>query len=90
MRSNGGIIGAKKTVSPSARKAIIINSTAERQSMKAANPFLDAIITGGGFEIASETIMFEALEQMVQDASFNISESVKLPSCHGPLTFGAG
>ena len=43
--------------------------------MKAANPFLDAIITGGGFEIASETIMFEALEQMVQDTSFNIPEA---------------
>jgi len=65
----------EKTVSPSARKAIIVNSTAERQSMKAANPFLDAIITGGGFEIASETIMFEALEQMVQDTSFNIPEA---------------
>jgi len=55
------------TGSPTARRAIIAEATMKRQSMKAANPFLDAIITGGGFEIASETVMFENLEQMVQD-----------------------
>jgi hypothetical protein len=65
----------EKTVSPSARRAIITNATFERQSMKASNPFLDAVITGGGFEIASEIIMFEALEQMVQDIAFNIPEA---------------
>lgn len=67
----------EKTVSPSARKSIIANATFERQSMKASNPFLDAVITGGGFEIASETIMFEALEQMVQDTAFDIPEATR-------------
>ena len=65
----------EKTVSPTARAAIINSATAKRQAMKAANPFLDAIITGGGFEIASETVMFEALEQMVQDPTFKIPEA---------------
>jgi len=65
----------EKTVSPTARAAIINSATAKRQAMKAANPFLDAIITGGGFEIASETVMFEALEQMVQDPAFKIPEA---------------
>jgi len=65
------------TGSPTARRAIINNATIERQSMKAANPFLDAIITGGGFEIASETVMFENLEQMVQDPAFKIPEATR-------------
>ena len=65
------------TGSPTARRAIINNSTIERQAMKAANPFLDAIITGGGFEIASETVMFENLEQMVQDPAFKIPEATR-------------
>jgi len=65
------------TGSPTARRAIIAEATMKRQSMKAANPFLDAIITGGGFEIASETVMFENLEQMVQDTSFNIPEATR-------------
>ena len=65
------------TTSISQRRVIIDRATAKRQSMKAANPFLDAIITGGGFEIASETVMFEALEQMVQDPAFKIPDATR-------------
>jgi hypothetical protein len=65
------------TTSISQRRVIIDSATAKRQSMKAANPFLDAIITGGGFEIASETVMFEALEQMVQDPAFKIPDATR-------------
>jgi len=65
------------TTSISQRRVIIAEATATRQRMKAANPFLDAIITGGGFEIASETIMFEALEQMVQDPEFKIPDATR-------------
>ena len=65
------------TGSPTARRAIIARATVQRQAMKASNPFLDAIITGGGFEIASETIMFENLEQMVQDPAFKIPEATR-------------
>ena len=65
------------TGSPTARRAIIAEATYKRQAMKAANPFLDAIITGGGFEIASETVMFENLEQMVQDPAFKIPDATR-------------
>lgn len=66
-----------QTVSPSARRAIIDNATAQRQSMKAANPFLESAITGGGNEIASETIMFQGIEQMLSDSTVNIQPATR-------------
>jgi hypothetical protein len=61
-----------QTVSVSARRAIIEKATAQRQAMKAANPFLESAITGGGNEIASETIMFQSIEQMLTDENVSI------------------
>lgn len=66
-----------QTVSPSARRAIIDNATAQRQAMKAANPFLESAITGGGNEIASETIMFQSIEQMLSDSTVNIQPATR-------------
>jgi len=66
-----------QTVSPSARRAIIDNATAQRQAMKAANPFLESAITGGGNEIASETIMFQSIEQMLSDSTVSIQPATR-------------
>lgn len=65
------------TVSPSARRAIIEASTAQRQAMKAANPLLEAAITGGGNEIASETIMFQNIEEMLKDNTIDIPPATR-------------
>ncbi len=59
------------TTSITARKAIIKNATAQRASMKLANPFLEAAITGGGNEIATEQNMFVNIESIL--ANTNIS-----------------
>ena len=66
-----------QTVSPSARRAIIDIATAQRQAMKAANPFLESAITGGGNEIASETIMFQSIEQMLSDSTVSIQPATR-------------
>lgn len=65
------------TADPFLRKAIITRSTVQRQAMKAANPLLDAVITGGGFEIATETLMFQNIEQIVTDTSFKMPEATR-------------
>jgi hypothetical protein len=66
-----------QTVSASARRAIIEKATAQRQAMKAANPFLESAITGGGNEIASETIMFQSIEQILTDGTMNIQPATR-------------
>lgn len=66
-----------QTVSPSARRAIIENATRQRQAMKAANPLLEAAITGGGNEIASETIMFQSIEQILRDTTVDIMPATR-------------
>jgi hypothetical protein len=66
-----------QTVSVSARRAIIETATAQRQAMKAANPFLESAITGGGNEIASETIMFQSMEQILTDQKVNIPPATR-------------
>jgi len=66
-----------QTVSASARRAIIESSTDKRQAMKAANPFLESAITGGGNEIASETIMFQSMEQILIDGTVKIPPATR-------------
>ena len=55
------------TVSTTARKAIITSSTNQRNAMKLANPFLEAAITGGGNEIATEQNMFVNIEAILKN-----------------------
>jgi hypothetical protein len=45
--------------------------------MKAANPFLESAITGGGNEIASETIMFQSIEQILTDNTVSIPPATR-------------
>jgi hypothetical protein len=66
-----------QTASPSARRAIIETATAQRQAMKVANPLLDSAITGGGNEIASETIMFQNMEEILRDTNFKIAPATR-------------
>ena len=66
-----------QTISPSARRAIIDNATAQRQAMKAANPFLESAITGGGNEIASETVMFQSIEQILTDTTVEMPAATR-------------
>jgi hypothetical protein len=60
------------TASITARKAIITQSTALRASMKLANPFLEASITGGGNEIATEQNMFVNIESILKNMDIPI------------------
>lgn len=55
------------TASITARKAIIANATYQRANMKLANPFLEAAITGGGNEIATEQNMFTNIEAILNN-----------------------
>ena len=66
-----------QTVSPSARRAIIANATAQRQAMKFANPLLESSITGGGNEIASETLMFQNVEEILRDTNVEIPAATR-------------
>jgi len=66
-----------QTVSPSARRSIIAQATAQRQAMKFANPLLESSITGGGNEIASETIMFQNVEEMLRNTNISIPPATR-------------
>jgi hypothetical protein len=57
------------TVSTTGRKAIITAATNQRNAMKLANPFLEAAITGGGNEIATEQNMFINIEAILKDVN---------------------
>jgi hypothetical protein len=66
-----------QTVSPSARRSIIENATAQRQAMKFANPLLEFAITGGGNEIASETVMFQSIEDILRDTTVEMPPATR-------------
>jgi hypothetical protein len=63
----------KNTFSISERRAIIQRSTNQRAALKASNPLLEAALTSGGNEVASEERMLVSMEQMLVDLN------VKLP-----------
>ena len=60
-----------------ARKAIINNATIARAALKGQNPLLNAALTGGGSEIASEERMLRSLEEMLVGQNLNISKELK-------------
>jgi hypothetical protein len=66
-----------QVASPSARKSIIENATAQRQAMKFANPLLEFAITGGGNEIASETVMFQSIEDILRDTTVEMPPATR-------------
>jgi hypothetical protein len=60
-----------------ARKAIIDFSTRQRNSLKAANPLLEAALTAGGNEVGSELLMLSNLEQIVIDGKIPLDAGSK-------------
>jgi hypothetical protein len=66
-----------KTVSSTARKAIIEQSTAMRKALKAANPLLEASLTSGGYEIATEEQMLFGLEEMLSNTKVEVNAGTR-------------
>jgi len=60
-----------------ARKAIIDFSTRQRNSLKSANPLLEAALTAGGNEVGSELLMLSNLEQIVIDGKIPLDAGSK-------------
>ena len=65
------------TPSISERRAIIQRSTNERAALKSSNPLLEAALTAGGNEIASEERMLVSMEQMLVDINVNIPKETR-------------
>jgi len=66
-----------QTASSTARKAIIESSTAKRQLLKGSNPMLEAALTAGGNEIATEESMLRSLEEMLANTNIKISAGTR-------------
>lgn len=65
------------TFSISERRALIQRSTNQRAALKASNPLLEAALTAGGNEIASEERMLVSMEQMLTDININIPKETR-------------
>jgi len=61
----------------SERKFIIDASTNARKQLLASNPLLLGAITGGGNEIASETVMFQSIEDILRDTTVEMPPATR-------------
>ena len=66
-----------QTVSSTARKSIIEASTARRKMLKASNPLLEASLSAGGNEIATEQQMLNSLEEMLANTNIKVSNGTR-------------
>jgi hypothetical protein len=66
-----------QTISSTARKAIIEEATAKRKMLKASNPLLEASLTAGGNEIATEEEMLDSLEEMLANTSIEVKSGTR-------------
>lgn len=66
------------TFSISERRALIQRSTAQRAALKASNPLLEAALTAGGNEVASEERMLVSMEQMLSNTSIDIPKETRM------------
>ncbi len=66
-----------QTASITARKLIIDEATAKRNSLKLSNPLLGPALVGGGNEIASEENMFRSLEEMIVNPDVKMPEATR-------------
>jgi hypothetical protein len=66
-----------QTSSISERRAIIQDSTNRRAALKASNPLLEAALTAGGNEVASEERMLVSMEQMLVDINVNLPKETR-------------
>jgi hypothetical protein len=67
----------KETASITARKQIIEQATAKRNSLKLSNPLLGPALVGGGNEIASEENMFKSLEELIVNTDVKMPEATR-------------
>jgi hypothetical protein len=67
-----------ETVSISERRAIIARSTNQRAALKASNPLLEAALTAGGNEVASEERMLVSMEQMLSNVNIDIPKETRM------------
>ena len=65
------------TFSISERRALIQRSTNERAALKASNPLLEAALTAGGNEVASEERMLVSMEQMLVNPDVDIPKETR-------------
>ena len=66
------------TFSISERRALIQRSTNQRAALKASNPLLEAALTAGGNEVASEERMLVSMEEMLSNISINIPKESRM------------
>jgi hypothetical protein len=67
-----------ETVSISERRAIIARSTNQRAALKSSNPLLEAALTAGGNEVASEERMLVSMEQMLSNVDIDIPKETRM------------
>jgi hypothetical protein len=66
------------TFSISERRALIQRSTNQRANLKASNPLLEAALTAGGNEVASEERMLVSMEEMLSNININIPKQSRI------------
>jgi hypothetical protein len=66
------------TFSISERRALIQRSTNQRATLKASNPLLEAALTAGGNEVASEERMLVSLEEMLSNISIDMPKESRM------------
>jgi hypothetical protein len=66
------------TFSISERRALIQRSTNQRASLKASNPLLEAALTAGGNEVASEERMLVSMEEMLTNINIDIPKQTRM------------
>ena len=67
-----------ETFSISARRALIQSSTNQRAALKASNPLLEAALTAGGNEVASEERMLVSMEEILTNTDINIPKETRM------------
>ena len=66
------------TFSISERRALIQRSTNQRASLKASNPLLEAALTAGGNEVASEERMLVSMEEILTNTNIDIPKQTRM------------
>jgi hypothetical protein len=65
------------TADPGARKAIIENSTAARNSLKSSNPLLNSALIGEGNVIGDEQYLMSKVKQIIANPKTNINSATR-------------
>jgi hypothetical protein len=66
------------TFSISERRALIQRSTNQRAALKSSNPLLEAALTAGGNEVASEERMLVSMEEMLSNIEIDLPKESRM------------